>query len=207
MNKPYYLYKKTTENIEDLLQMMNYYGFPLIYCHSAVDSNRDFMNYKELKKIILQNEGLLFIKSLHTIGDTKETILEELKWFKETKSELVIMELPSTWVFDNKEKNIQNINVLYDVFSILQRYEGFEFQNPEFFEGGRKKIRFPENWEILYEKYAAKEITANDFQKMSGLKRATFYNLLCEYKELLRLNQSEHEERELWQNSNQTILN
>ena len=117
------------------------------------------------------------------------------------------MELPSTWVFDNKEKNIQNINVLYDVFSILQRYEGFEFQNPEFFEGGRKKIRFPENWEILYEKYAAKEITANDFQKMSGLKRATFYNLLCEYKELLRLNQSEHEERELWQNSNQTILN
>ena len=98
------------------------------------------------------------------------------------------MELPSTWIFNEKGKNLQNISVLIDVFNILQTYPSFEFQNPDFIDGGRRKIRFPENWEYLFEKYSTREISANDFQKLTGLKRATFYNLLSEYKELIRLN-------------------
>lgn len=174
--------------------MMNCNGFPFMYCTCMVDSNRDYINYKELKKIILVEPGLLFIHSLHTIGNSKTNILEELHWFKNNEIELVIMELPSTWIFNEKEKNLQNTSVLIDIFNILQNYPGFEFQNPDFIDGGRKKIRFPENWEYLFEKYATREISANDFQKLTGLKRATFYNLLAEYKELIRLNKIEQKE-------------
>lgn len=185
------MYKKTTEDIQDLLQLMNCNGFPFMYCTYMVDSNRDYINYKELKKLILIDPGPLFIHSLHTLGNFKDDILEELQWFRSNEIELVIMKLPSTWIFNEKEKNLQNISVLIDVFNILQTYPGFEFQNPDFIDGGRKKIRFPENWEYLFEKYSAREISANDFQKLTGLKRATFYNLLCEYKELIRLNKLE----------------
>lgn len=189
------MYKKTTENIQDLLQMMNYNGFPLMYCRCTVDSNRDFINYRELKNLILNDPGILFIRSLHTIGNSKEEVLEELRWFKRNEIELAIMELPSTWIFNDKEKNLQNISVLIDVFSMLQSYPSFEFQNPDFIDGGRKKIRFPENWDALFEQYESKEISANEFQKMTGLKRATFYNLLSEYKELIQLNKTEQKEQ------------
>ena len=51
---------------------------------------------------------------------------------------------------------------------------------------GRPKINLPENWETLYEDWQAEEISSAEFIKKSGLKRATFYNVLAEYKSLLK---------------------
>jgi hypothetical protein len=53
---------------------------------------------------------------------------------------------------------------------------------------GRNKLPFPNNWDELYEKWEKDEITSKQFIEMSGLKKATFYNLLTEYKEIQNRN-------------------
>ncbi len=54
---------------------------------------------------------------------------------------------------------------------------------------GRHKIEFPKQWDELYEKWENKEISSNDFIDITGLKRATFYNLVTEYRTLKELNE------------------
>lgn len=184
----FYIYKKTTEDIQIIADLIHQNDFQISNCKVFIDSSRDFINYKELQNQLLAEKGLLFINSLHSIGNTKESILEELQWLKTNQIELVIAEMPSTWIFNKSDLNLQSINVLIDMFEILKGYNNFEFQNPEFTEGGRKKIQFPENWEKLFELYSSKQISANEFQQQVGLKRATFFNLLSEYKQLLKIN-------------------
>lgn len=187
MRRLFYLYRKTTEDSQNLMKLLNDNNFSPSDCRCFIDSTRDFISYNEMKHQILQSKGLVFINSLHSIGYTKETVLSELEWFKANKIGLVIADMPSTWVFDNSDMNLQSIRVLIDFFNILKDYKNFDFQSPEFSDGGRKKIKFPENWESLYELYESKQITANEFQKRTGLKRATFFNLLSEYKEIMQL--------------------
>ena len=59
---------------------------------------------------------------------------------------------------------------------------------------GRNKIDFPNNWDELFEKWKSKEISSIEFISSTGLKKATFYNLLTEYKEIQRMN-DEYTER------------
>lgn len=192
MGNFFYLYRKTTENSQNLMKLFNDNSFSPSDCRCFIDSDRDFISYSEMKQQLLLEKGLVFINSLHSIGYTKEKILSELEWFSRNKIELVIADMPSTWIFCNPDMNLQNIRVLIDFFNILKDYKNFDFQNPEFSEGGRKKIRFPENWESLYELYESKQITANEFQQKTGLKRATFFNLLSEYKEIMKLSAVEY---------------
>lgn len=51
---------------------------------------------------------------------------------------------------------------------------------------GRSKIAFPDRWDELYEEWENKKITSKEFMKQSGLKKATFYNILTEYKAMLK---------------------
>ena len=122
----------------------------------------------------------------------KESIFEELKWFNDNKIEIVVADMPSTHDFEMPELNYQSCSTMIDLFRILQNYPGFDSQNPDFSDGGRRKIRFPENWKTLYKLYELKQITANEFQQRVGLKKATFFNLLSEYKQLLKFNALEY---------------
>ena len=51
------------------------------------------------------------------------------------------------------------------------------------------KCGFPDNWEELYTKWVGKEITSKEFCEKSGLKKATFYNMIIYYKEVLEANE------------------
>ena len=51
---------------------------------------------------------------------------------------------------------------------------------------GRKKVAFPDNWDELYEKWKKYEITSSEFIEKTGLKKATFYNMLAEYNIMLK---------------------
>lgn len=47
---------------------------------------------------------------------------------------------------------------------------------------GRPVIQYPVGWEKNYIKWKNKEISSKTFMEQMGLKKATFYNLLAEYK-------------------------
>ncbi len=188
MNNIFYFYKKTSEDVENIKKFLYKTNVRAKEYRFYLDTNRDFINYENMKDLMLKEKGILIINSLHSIAYNKESVIKELNWFYSNKIEIIIAEMPSTWNFDNLNLNLKCVEAMIDIFNLLQSYSNFEFQNPDFTEGGRKKIRFPENWESLYELYEAKKITANEFQQQVGLKRATFFNLLSEYKQLNKLN-------------------
>lgn len=47
---------------------------------------------------------------------------------------------------------------------------------------GRPVVQYPVGWEQNYTKWKNKEISSKSFMEQMGLKKATFYNLLTEYK-------------------------
>ena len=47
-------------------------------------------------------------------------------------------------------------------------------------------MAFPDGWDELYEKWEKQEISSKEFMEQSGLKKATFYNMLTEYKAMLK---------------------
>lgn len=191
MKTLYYIYIKISEDKNWISDFLSKNEINPEDCRSYIDTSRDFIHYKDMKCSILEEKGNLIISSLHSLGDTKESIQKELIWCSKNNIPLIVYDMPSTWIFDNQKLNSQSINTMIDLFDLLKQYSNFEFQNPVFLDGGRKKIKFPENWESLYKLYELKQITANEFQQRVGLKRATFFNLLSEYKQLLKLNNLE----------------
>lgn len=197
MDTLFYIYKKTSEELDTIISILKNHNVNQEACRLFVDTTRDFIHYKEMKEIIKRENGILFFNSLHSIGNTKENILEELKWFYDNKIEIVITDMPSTHSFEKSQLNYQSCSTMIDLFRILQKYPGFDFQNPDFSDGGRKKICFPENWDYYFSLYETKQISTNAFQQQVGLKRATFFNLLSEYKQLKKMNQIEYTKLEL----------
>lgn len=91
-----------------------------------------------MKEQVKAERGMVIVNSLRSIAYSKESVLEELEWFKSNRIELIILDMPSTWIVGAPEKNLQSVKVLIDVFLILKNYNNFEFQNPDFVYDGTK---------------------------------------------------------------------
>lgn len=50
---------------------------------------------------------------------------------------------------------------------------------------GRPEVNFPDGWDEKYNEWKNKKISSSDFLKWSGLKKATFYNKVTQYREIL----------------------
>ena len=92
-----------------------------------------------------------------------------------------------------KEKSIKEDIIV--VQNLIQRSNNIvEMPRNKRSNSGRNKIDFPNNSDELFEKWKSKEISSIEFISSTGLKKATFYNLLTEYKEIQRMN-DEYTER------------
>lgn len=190
MGKKIYVYMKKGEKIDTikpLLEKASHQREP--YYDLYTDSNRDYIAYKQLKHDLKKEKGLLIITSINNIGSNKQDVFNELLWLKENHIETVFVDYPTTFIFDNPLKNELTLNVIIDVYKSLLENKTFTIKSPSSPSTGRKKISFPENWEQLYTEWDNGTITAKEFMEQSGLKKGTFYHLINEYKELLKLNE------------------
>ena len=191
MNDKIYVYIKKGEDIkeiEELIQKASHSREP--YYDLYIDSDRDYIAFKQLKKDIEKKKGLLVISSINNIGSNKQDVYEELLWVKNNKIETVFADYPTTHIFDNPMSNELAISVIIDVYASLLGNKTFDIRSAIAATTGRKKISFPENWESLYIAWDNGEITAKEFMDKSGLKKGTFYNLVNEYKEILEINKN-----------------
>lgn len=78
-----------------------------------------------------------------------------------------------------KEFNKNFLIGLHYSISILSRKNKNVLNQPSV---GRPSIQYPDNWEECYKLWKDKKITSKEFLDKVGLKRATFYNLLTEYR-------------------------
>ena len=157
------------------------------------ESGRDLerIGYQALKTTMLRKGDTLVIKSLDRLSRNKADIKKELEYFKRNGIRLKVIDLPTTmmelpegqeWVFDMVN------NILIEVLgtiaeqernTIRQRQaEGIKAAKDKGKKLGRPALEKPDNWDAVYTRWENGEITAKKAMQETGLKRASFYNLV-----------------------------
>lgn len=157
------------------------------------ESGRDLerIGYQALKTTMLRKGDTLVIKSLDRLSRNKADIKKELEYFKSNGIRLKVIDLPTTmmelpegqeWVFDMVN------NILIEVLgtiaeqernTIRQRQaEGIKAAKDKGKKLGRPALEKPDNWDAVYTRWENGEITAKKAMQDTGLKRASFYNLV-----------------------------
>lgn len=151
----------------------------------TTESKRSFRELEDIKKN--RGETIYVISSLNSLGLNEADVSTQLSWFIDAAAKLVICDISSTYEFGVSQPMNQAIlsTLLQAILSGNKNIITVSFKRSN---SGRSKLPFPENWDELYEKWSKGEITSKQFIDMSGLKKATFYNLVTEYKEIQTAN-------------------
>ncbi len=180
----YTIYAKTTEDIEifnDVLRKICSNEDKVYFC---VENKRCFRELKKLKESLKGDEAII-VSGISTLGLSNGEIAEQLKWFIDKEAILIINDVPSTYEYEiNQPLNKAVLTTILQSIlkvEIEKRNDTISFSKNN---AGRRKIEFPYNWEELYEKWQSGRISSKEFIQLSGLKKATFYNLVTEYKEI-----------------------
>ncbi len=185
---------------------------------SGKDMNRP--GYQALKTTILREGDELVILSLDRLGRSKEGIKDELKYFKDHKIRVKILDLPTTMVeFPEGQEWVADMvnNILIEVLgAVAQRErENNRIRQKLGYDAARKKgtvkfgrpsIKKPENWDYVYNEWRHKNISGEKAVELTGLKKTTFYKLADEqlYDDVVRDVQNGkkvnigHIQREYW---------
>lgn len=159
---------------------------------SGVDLDRP--GYQALKNSMLRDGDTLVVKSLDRLSRNKEHITQELRYFKEHHIQVRVIDLPTTmiqlptgqeWVFEMIN------NILIEVLSSIAEQERLTIRQRQA-EGiaaakakgkhlGRPEKEIPPNWEELFARWQAGEITAVAAMKELGVKKSRFYKLVHLY--------------------------
>jgi hypothetical protein len=158
--------------------------------HSPNIVNGDgIKNAEHLEHVKNQTEteksGILIVKNLADLGNTKKCVLKELEWIADHQLIFVLIDYPSTHVFDKNGNSIA-LGTLTDMMRALQENRSFEITSAVYEKGGRPRVNYPENWTELYQQWENGTLTAGDFLRKSGLKKGTFYHLVVDYKQSIK---------------------
>lgn len=180
-----FIYAKNTDNLDNFSDMIKVCKSLCNDFQLICENKRSFRELENLKRKLSDND-IVIINSLAALGLSDAQKATQLEWFINNAKLLIIKSIPSTY-----EYNIgQPINqaVLKTVLqSVLGSSNNIAIM-PKKNNSGRNRVAFPDNWDELYAKWENKEISSKQFLEESGLKKATFYNLITEYRELQEIN-------------------
>ena len=187
---------------------------------SGKDFNRE--NYQLLKNEILRPGDTLVVKELDRLGRNKEQVKEELKYFKDNKIRVKILNIPTTlmdlpegqeWVFDMvnnilievlgaiaederikiKQRQSEGIAAMQDSKEYTKAYKN---KDGEIVEAhlkkkssrtgkvtGRPSMKYPKNWDKIYNQYITKELNVKQICKLYEIPRSSFYVLVDRYRQ------------------------
>lgn len=167
-----------------------------IVTDKASGASLDRTGYLALKNTMLRDGDVLVIKSLDRLSRNKEHIRQELEYFKTHHIQVRVIDLPTTmiqlpegqeWVFEMINNIL--IEVLASIaeqerLTIRQRQaEGIAVAKEQGKHLGRPPAEYPPDWEKIYTRWKAEEITAVAAMESLNLKRSTFYKLANQYEE------------------------
>ena len=153
----------------------------------VISENR--RSYRELEYLLNHIDikmAAVAIADLSSLGLSTDDIVNHLNWFIDHDIHLFICKYPTTYEYGIAQPMnkivlttlLQSaLNTNKDIVEIPRKKRG---------NAGRKKVAFPDNWDELYEKWKKYEITSAEFIEKTGLKKATFYNMLAEYNIMLK---------------------
>lgn len=181
-NNTLYLYAKTDIDLSVFDDIILRFNNKYTELDITIENRRSFRDLDKLLQRLNKNDVLL-INDLSDIGLKQTDLIKYLDYIVYNNIILIIQNIDTT--------HDDNIDINKAVLSTLKQYivsnnNIINFANKS--SVGRSKIIFPDNWEELYDLWINHEITSKEFINKSGLKKATFYNLLSEYRRIQELN-------------------
>ena len=175
-----HLYAKVHESLavfDDVIKIIKKDNDELLV---TSESRRSF---RELERIKSVNNTVYVVSSLNSLGLNDADIATQLSWFTQKSVILVICDISSTYEFGVSQPMNQAVlsTVLQSILSGNKNVITVSFKRSN---SGRSKLPFPDGWEDLYDKWSRGELSSKQFMDLSGLKKATFYNMLTEYKNI-----------------------
>ena len=138
-----------------------------------------------LQKIDSANT-VVIISDMSVLGLTAEDIINRLEWFITHEICLFICKYSATYEYGMLQPVNKAVLTTLLQSMLNSNTNVIEIPRNKRTNSGRNKMAFPEGWDEMYEEWEKKKISSKTFMEKSGLKKATFYNLLTEYKDILK---------------------
>lgn len=148
---------------------------------SAKDTNRPKL--KELLEFAREGDTI-YIHDLSRLARSTKDLLELVEELQSRNVQLISLKENLDTSTPTGKLMLTMIGAIneFERTNMLERQrEGIAIAKAKGMYKGRKKIDFPTEWELTYNKWKNREITANKAMEILNLKRTTFYKLLNEY--------------------------
>jgi len=182
-----YLYGKITESLEC-------FEAPVRLVHEQADGiyirtevKRVFRELDQIQKDMMPDD-ICMVCDASSLGMNDTQIANRLQWFSDHCQLLVLCSMPQTYEYGISQP-INRAILQTIIQSLLMKDKKVVPVGRRKPGAGRSRVDFPDDWPQLYEKWEQKEISSKEFLARSGLKKATFYNLITEYRKIMELNQ------------------
>lgn len=181
-----YIYHKTIEDISVFDAVMNLYAAVADDVRIISENRRSYREFEQLLSEIDISTDVVIVSDLSSLGLTTDDILNRLDWFISHSVCLFVCKYSTTYEYGIAQP--MNKAVLTTLLqTMLNTHKNIlEIPRNKRANSGRNKMAFPDGWDELYEQWKKQMITSKEFMEQSGLKKATFYNMLTEYKAMLK---------------------
>lgn len=180
-----YVYVKNTEDISAFESVIDLIGGNEAELTIFTESRRSFRELEKIKDRIT-NTDVLMIYDASSLGLNEADIANQLEWFIEKSICLVICNIETTYSFGTTQPMNKAIltTILHSLLNNNKNIVKLPANRRK--NSGRNKIAYPDNWEELYDAWVDKKISSKEFIEKTGLKKATFYNLVTDYRTTLK---------------------
>lgn len=170
-----------------------------IYTDQQTGKNFNRPRYIVLRDDILREGDILIVTEVDRLGRNKKDTLEELRILSKRNIRVMILEIPTTLqdvskMNDSMAKMIlETVNhMLIELYAAMaqaeiekkekRQREGIEAkkQRGDWDNYGRPRKEKPDNWETIISIWKAKEISAVEAMRLTGVKKSCFYKFVKE---------------------------
>lgn len=175
----------------------NHYKLEKIYTDQQTGKNFSRPRYTVLRDDILRQGDTLIITEVDRLGRNKKDTVEELRMLANRGIRVMILEIPTTLQDLSKMDNamakmiLETVNhMLIELYAAMaqaevekkekRQREGIEQMKArgEWDKYGRPRVKQPDNWQEVIQRWKAGEITAVEAMRLAGMKKSSFYKLV-----------------------------
>ena len=180
-----YLYAKQTERLDAFNGVLEALRLPARDLRYAGEHERAWHVLDDTIGHMERGDGLC-VTGLESLGSTPDEMALRMGAVIAKNCAIVAASVPATYEF-----GLEPVLNKAVASAVIQGLRTGQADNRPFVRqpgAGRPRLDFPEGWAELYDRWEKGRISSKAFLEASGLKKATFYNKLADYRELREFN-------------------
>lgn len=179
-----YLYAKDIDRLDVFEPVFDALRLPMSDYKFTSENMRSWHELDNLIGMMIARDGLC-VPSLEQIGADIDSMAVRIALILDRNGAVAVASIPATYEFGLDIR--LNHAVISAVMQGVKAGSGGQPFMPRIIPG-RPKMSFPDGWGELYSAWERGTISSKEFLERSGLKKATFYNKIADYRELRDFN-------------------